>query len=97
MLGYLRTKFKLLSTISQKKAAKEAFKLFCTPLTMPVKPSSSIFNTAEFLDLELKDNVLEATGGTILQIRKSLYCMAFLQAQKIFTTSLHHLFKRGMR
>ena len=32
-IGYIRTKFKLLSSISKKKAAAQAFELFCTPLT----------------------------------------------------------------
>jgi pimeloyl-ACP methyl ester carboxylesterase len=30
-IGYIQTKFKLLTLISKKKAAKEAFELFCTP------------------------------------------------------------------
>lgn len=46
-LGYIRTKFKLLSAISKKKAARQAFKLFCTPPTRDVKELPPIFNTAE--------------------------------------------------
>ena len=52
-LNYIRTKFKLLSTISKKKAAEKAFELFCTPQTRNRKKLPKIFETAEKLHFEL--------------------------------------------
>ena len=36
-IRYIRTKFKILSSISKKKAAEKAFELFCTPQFRNVK------------------------------------------------------------
>ncbi|MBL7743725.1 MAG: alpha/beta hydrolase [Chitinophagaceae bacterium] len=46
-LSYIRAKFKLLSAISKKKAAEQAFKLFCTPPTRDVKELPPVFNSGE--------------------------------------------------
>jgi len=46
-ITYIRTKFKLLSAISKKKAAQQAFELFCTPPTRDRKTLPAIFNNAE--------------------------------------------------
>jgi pimeloyl-ACP methyl ester carboxylesterase len=46
-LMYIRTKFKLLSAISKKKAAEQAFKLFCTPPTKDIKELPPVFRDAE--------------------------------------------------
>lgn len=52
-LGYIRTKFKLLSTISKKKAAEKAFELFCTPQRRNRKALPKIFNEAETLQFTI--------------------------------------------
>ena len=52
-IGYYRTKFKLLSAISKKKAAELAFELFCTPQLRHKKLLPKIFNKAEKLELEI--------------------------------------------
>lgn len=59
-IGYIRTKFRLLSTISKKKAAEKAFELFCTPQQRHKKPLSKIFKEAEKLHLTSKG--IEITG-----------------------------------
>jgi pimeloyl-ACP methyl ester carboxylesterase len=48
-VGYLRIKFKLLTLFSKKKAAKQAFRLFCTPPSRDVKKLPPIFQQAEEL------------------------------------------------
>jgi pimeloyl-ACP methyl ester carboxylesterase len=48
-LKYLRTKFKLLSAVSKKTAAKQAFELFCTPTTRNRNPLPPIFVKAEII------------------------------------------------
>jgi hypothetical protein len=50
-LSYIRTKFKLLSSISKKKAATKAFELFCTPQRRNLKTPPKIFQEAEKLEL----------------------------------------------
>lgn len=52
-LKYIRTKFKLLSAISKKKAAAAAFRLFCTPQSRNKKPPPKIFEEAEKLQFSL--------------------------------------------
>lgn len=56
-LGYIRTKFKLLAPLSKKKAAKQAFALFCTPQSRNRKKLPPIFEQAETLQFKL-DGIL---------------------------------------
>lgn len=44
-LKYLQSKIKLVSAVSEKKAAKIAFNIFCTPFTKYTKPAPKIFET----------------------------------------------------
>ena len=52
-LSYIRTKFKVLSSISIKKAAEKAFELFCTPQLRNKKPLPKIFEQAEKLNFKI--------------------------------------------
>ena len=52
-IKYIRTKFKLLSSISKKKAAEKAFELFCTPQLRNKKPLSKVFEQAEKLHFKI--------------------------------------------
>ena len=52
-LSYVRTKFKLLSAISKKKAAEKAFELFCTPQQRNKKPLPKIFERSEKLHFKI--------------------------------------------
>lgn len=47
--AYLRSKFKILSAISKKKAAEQAFELFCTPPTRDIKEVPALYHRAEEL------------------------------------------------
>ena len=49
-ISYIRTKFKILSSISKKKAAEKAFELFCTPQFRNVKDLPLVFEEAEKLN-----------------------------------------------
>ncbi|MEO5947326.1 MAG: alpha/beta hydrolase [Chitinophagaceae bacterium] len=53
VLRYYKTKFILLTSISQRKAAEKAFELFCTPQTRNKKKLPKIFETAERLQLKV--------------------------------------------
>lgn len=59
-IAYIRTKFKILATISKRKAAEEAFTLFCTPLIKPIKEIPQLFKEAESLQFE--SNGLKVQG-----------------------------------
>lgn len=48
-INYIRTKFKLLSSISKRKAAERAFHLFCTPQHRNKKKLPHIFEQAEII------------------------------------------------
>lgn len=50
-LQYIRTKFKLLTTISKKKAAQKAFELFCTPQYRNKKKLPPVFEKGQKLQL----------------------------------------------
>ena len=49
-LKYIRTKFSLLSLVSKRRAAQQAFKLFCTPQYRNKKKIPPIFEKAEVLN-----------------------------------------------
>ncbi|MCX6319212.1 MAG: alpha/beta hydrolase [Bacteroidetes bacterium] len=53
-LGYIRTKFKLLATLSKKKAAEQAFTLFCTPQSRNKKKIPEVFEKAEKLSFVME-------------------------------------------
>jgi len=52
-INYYRTKFKILTSISKRKAAEKAFELFCTPQIRNKKKLPKIFETAERLQLKV--------------------------------------------
>lgn len=55
-VAYLRGKFKLLSTLSPKKAAEQAFDLFCTPRSRNTRPLPAAFQEAERLSFRFQQN-----------------------------------------
>jgi pimeloyl-ACP methyl ester carboxylesterase len=55
VLKYIRTKFKLLSSISKRKAAEKAFQLFCTPQSRNTKKLPPVFEKAERLTFQLEN------------------------------------------
>jgi pimeloyl-ACP methyl ester carboxylesterase len=59
-LKYIRTKFKILSAISKKKAAEQAFQLFITPQSRDKKKLPEIFLQAEKLNFQFEE--YEITG-----------------------------------
>src|SRR5690348_8298877 len=58
-LKYIRTKFKLLSALSKRKAAEKAFELFTTPQRRTKKAAPPIFQQAEKLHFEFKENTIK--------------------------------------
>lgn len=58
-LSYIRAKFKLLSSISKKKAARQAFELFKTPLRRHRQRLPPIFEQAEPLQFKLNNATIK--------------------------------------
>lgn len=58
-VSYIKTKFKILSKLSTKKAAAEVFKLFCTPLIKPKVVLSKQFKETEQLQFLLQQHVVK--------------------------------------
>lgn len=54
-LRYYQTKFKVLSAVSKKKAARAAFDLFCTPQFQAKRPLPKNFLDAEKISLKMQD------------------------------------------
>jgi pimeloyl-ACP methyl ester carboxylesterase len=55
-IKYIRTKFKLLSAISKRKAAEKAFLLFCTPQQRTSNKIPEVFEQAETLHFSFQDH-----------------------------------------
>ena len=58
VIKYIRTKFALLSAISKRKAAEQAFQLFCTPQIRNKKKLPPIFEKAEKLHFSFEGNTI---------------------------------------
>ena len=95
VLGYIRTKFKLLSAISKKKAARQAFQLFCTPPTRDKAVFSTIFGEADELSFRFDQyNIIGYRwnkGGR----RKALILHGFESSAANFGTYVTGLIKKG--
>jgi pimeloyl-ACP methyl ester carboxylesterase len=52
-LAFIRTKLNVLTRISKKKAAEQAFRLFCTPLAKKTRKENDAFKDAEHLQFPL--------------------------------------------
>jgi esterase/lipase len=76
-LMYVRTKFKLLSTISKRKAAKQALKLFLTPQKRNIKALPADFMNAEKLQFSLDGNVVNGYRWNFPSAKKLLILHGF--------------------
>ena len=56
VVGYIRTKFRVLSSLSKKRAAEKAFQLFCIPQYRNKNKLPPIFENAEVIHLDFKGN-----------------------------------------
>ena len=71
-LGYIRTKFKILSALSKEIAAEKAFQLFCTPQYRNKKKLPPVFEKAEKVHFRFEENRIQGyrwnhpTGKKIL-------------------------------
>ncbi len=94
-IRYIRTKFKILSSISKKKAAEKAFELFCTPQFRNVKALPPVFEEAEKLRFRFQEfNIVGYRwnkGGN----RKALIIHGFESSVVNFDRYVSALIKKG--
>jgi pimeloyl-ACP methyl ester carboxylesterase len=95
ILHYLRTKFKVLSRISHKKAARAAFKLFSTPLNRPGKPPSLLSESSEHIDLNLNNNILKGYRWNHPSNKKVLILHGFSSSARNFHHFVAPLIQKG--
>lgn len=92
-IGYIRTKFNLLSAISAKKAAEQAFELFCTPL-MRFRRKDPPAN-AEGIQLKIKNNTIKGYRWNYPQTNKVLILHGFNSAAYKFEHYVAPLVAKG--
>lgn len=94
-LGYIRTKFKLLSTISKKKAAEKAFELFCTPQVRNLKKTPKIFEEAERLQLKVDGILVKGWRWNHPAKRKAMIIHGFESSVVNFDRYIRPLITKG--
>ena len=94
-LSYIRAKFKLLSSISKKKAAEKAFELFCTPQSRKKRPLPKIVEQAEKLQFSLEGIQIRGWRWNHPAGRKVLILHGFESTATNFDRYIRPLVKKG--
>lgn len=94
-ISYFRTKFKLLTAISKKKAAEKAFELFCTPQRRNKKPLPKIFEQGESLHFRLDGIMVRGWRWNHPAERKVLILHGFESSVTNFERYIRPLIKKG--
>lgn len=94
-ISYIRAKFKLLSSISKKKAAEKAFELFCTPQNRNLKTPPKIFNEAEKLQLNVDGLLIKGWRWNHPANRKAMVIHGFESSVVNFDRYIRPLIKKG--
>lgn len=94
-ISYFRTKFKLLSAVSKKKAAEKAFELFCTPQRRNMKPLPKIFEQAEKLHFSIEGTAIYGWRWNHPCDRKVLILHGFESSATNFDRYVKPLIKKG--
>ena len=94
-LSYVRAKFKLLSSISKKKAAEKAFELFCTPQQRNKRPLPKIFDQAEKLHFKIENLNVQGWRWNHPAERKALIIHGFESSVVNFEKYIKPLMAKG--
>ena len=95
VLKYIRTKFKILSSISKRKAAEKAYKLFCSPQYRNKKKLPPIFEKAEKLHLPFEEVILRGYRWNHPSENKVLILHGFESSVINFDRYVKPLVKKG--
>jgi predicted alpha/beta hydrolase family esterase len=95
MIGYFRTKLRVLSVLSKRKAAKSAFKLFCTPLRRSGRRTPAIFNQGEALQFVLNGCTVHGHRWKSSSSKKILIVHGFESSSRNFDRYISALINKG--
>ncbi|MFL5808203.1 MAG: alpha/beta hydrolase [Flavisolibacter sp.] len=95
VLKYIRTKFKLLSSISKRKAAEKAFALFCTPQHRTKKNLPPLFEKAEKIEFPFEGSVVRGYRWNHPSPKKLLILHGFESTVVNFEEYIAALIKKG--
>lgn len=95
VLKYVRTKFKLLSSISKRKAAEKAFELFCTPQLRTKKELPPVFKKSEKIEFSFQGNMIRGYRWTNDTGKKALILHGFESSVVNFDRYISGLIKKG--
>ncbi len=84
VVAYYRTKLRLLSVLSSRKAAASAFDLFCRPLRRSKRKTPAIFGKAEALSFKVDDYTISAHRWKAEGAQRVLIIHGFESASKNF-------------
>jgi esterase/lipase len=94
-LKYIRTKFKLLSTFSKRKAAEKAFRLFCTPQYRNRKKLPRIFEQAETIRFIFLNYTIQGYRWNASSEKKVLILHGFESSVINFDRYVQPLIRKG--
>lgn len=95
VVKYIRTKFKLLSSLSKRKAAVKAFQLFCTPQHRNKKKLPPIFEKSENLHFTFHRNTVRGFRWNHPADKKVLILHGFESSIVNFDRYVKPLMKKG--
>lgn len=94
-LKYVRTKFKLLSFLSKRKAAEKAFELFCTPQLRTKKDIPAIFEKSEKIEFSFEENIVRGYRWNHPSQKKLLILHGFESSVINFENYVEPLIEKG--
>lgn len=95
VVNYLRARLNLVALVSPKLAARQAFRLFCTPFRKPKKKVPSIFERGEALSFTLDGNLVRGHRWNHPQARKVLIVHGFESTARNFDRYITPLIRKG--
>src|SRR5690349_6600429 len=94
-LHYIRTKMKLLSAVSKRKAAEQAFALFTTPPTREKRETPPLFKKAESLAFDFDGVKIQGYRWNHPQDKKVLILHGFESGAVNFEKYVRPLLRKG--
>jgi pimeloyl-ACP methyl ester carboxylesterase len=95
LIGYFRTRLRLLSVLSKRKAAERAFDLYCTPLRRSKRKTPAIFNKATQEELSFDGYTIHGYQWASPGAKKILIIHGFESTCKNFDCYISSLIKKG--
>jgi pimeloyl-ACP methyl ester carboxylesterase len=94
-IRYVRTKFKILSSLSKKKAAKKAFDFFCTPKFRFKKQLPPVFQQAEKIEFKHEGDIIRGYRFNYPSEKKLLITHGYESSILKFDKYIRPFIKKG--